>query len=286
MKIDIDTRWICLLGDPLRQSYAHHMMNFLFESNQENYFYRLVEVGNDHLKEVMDGMRYMNCAGLCITKPNKVKVLEYLDEIDESVSVMGASNTVVFKDGKYIGYNTDGEGFYRAIQKEVPVQGGHFVFFGLGGAGRACAKLMAERGAGRIVLLDIDAEAVSTTAKEINDRHPNVAVCLNSGDDTSLKEEIRKADLVANMTGLGMYKTADLSPLDPSLMKGSHALFFDATYNPAKTRFLLDAEACGCRIKNGLDMMLELSAVQYELLVGKPTSVEPLKEFAKNMLYM
>ena len=91
----------------------------------------------------MNGLRYMNFAGFAVTKPNKVKVLEYLDELDPLCQKMGSSNTVVkTPEGKLIGYNTDGVGFYTALTEEAGVKVDQCVFFcfGGGGAGRACRR--------------------------------------------------------------------------------------------------------------------------------------------------
>ena len=102
------------------------------------YFY--TEADNEHLKDIVNGIRYMNFAGFAVTKPNKVKVLEYLDELDPLCAKMGSSNTVVkTPEGKLIGYNTDGSGFYRSLLEEGKIKPEQCVFFcfGGGGAGRA-----------------------------------------------------------------------------------------------------------------------------------------------------
>ena len=118
MNINIDTKFITLLGDPLKQSFAARMQNAGYEAAGLNmqYFYTVVD--NEHLGDVVNGLRYMNFAGFAVTKPNKVKVLEYLDELDPLCRKMGASNTVVkTPEGKLVGYNTDGIGFLRSLQE-------------------------------------------------------------------------------------------------------------------------------------------------------------------------
>ena len=108
-KVDINTKMITLLGDPLKQSFAAQMQNCGYEAAGLNMIYFYTEVNNEHLADVVNGIRYMNFAGFAVTKPNKVKVLEYLDELDPLCEKMGASNTVVkTPEGKLVGYNTDG----------------------------------------------------------------------------------------------------------------------------------------------------------------------------------
>ena len=111
MKIDINTKMITLLGKPLGQSFAARMQNAGYEAAGLNMLYFYTEVDKDHLGDVVNGLRYMNFAGFAVTKPNKVRVLRYLDELDPLCKKMGASNTVVkTPEGKLIGYNTDGVG--------------------------------------------------------------------------------------------------------------------------------------------------------------------------------
>lgn len=117
-KVDINTKMITLLGDPLKQSFAAQMQNCGYEAAGLNMIYFYTEVNNEHLADVVNGIRYMNFAGFAVTKPNKVKVLEYLDELDPLCEKMGASNTVVkTPEGKLVGYNTDGIGFIRYMEE-------------------------------------------------------------------------------------------------------------------------------------------------------------------------
>ena len=95
MHIDIHTRFITLLGDPLAQSFAARMQNRGYEAAGLNLVYFYTITGQEHLGDIVNGLRYMPVAGFAVTKPNKVKVLEYLDELDPLCRKMGSSNTVV-----------------------------------------------------------------------------------------------------------------------------------------------------------------------------------------------
>ena len=140
MNVNIDTKFITLIGDPLRQSFAARMQNAGYEAAGLNMLYFYTEADNEHLGDIVKGLRYMNFAGFAVTKPNKIKVLEYLDELDPLCEKMGSSNTVVkTAEGKLVGYNTDGIGFYKSITEEGGIKADQCVFFcfGAGGAGRA-----------------------------------------------------------------------------------------------------------------------------------------------------
>ena len=128
------------------------MQNKGYEAAGLNMVYFYTETDNEHLGDIVNGLRYMNFAGFAVTKPNKVKVLEYLDELDPLCQKMGSSNTVVkTPEGKLIGYNTDGVGFYTALTEEAGVKADQCVFFcfGGGGAGRAMCSILLTTGLAR-----------------------------------------------------------------------------------------------------------------------------------------
>ena len=157
-KVDINTKMITLLGDPLKQSFAAQMQNCGYEAAGLNMIYFYTEVNNEHLADVVNGIRYMNFAGFAVTKPNKVKVLEYLDELDPLCEKMGASNTVVkTPEGKLVGYNTDGIGFIRSMERDgnVKIDENTYFCIGSGGAGRAMCSALAYYGAKKIYITRI-----------------------------------------------------------------------------------------------------------------------------------
>ncbi len=147
--ITVDTKLIGLLGKPLRQSFSPRMQNEAYQAAGLDYLYYPIEVENDHLGDVVNGLRYMNYCGFAVTKPNKIQVIQYLDELDPLAKKMGSVNTVVNTDGKLKGYNTDGEGFVRSLltQTNCCLNTSIFFCFGAGGAGRAMCSTLAYRGA-------------------------------------------------------------------------------------------------------------------------------------------
>lgn len=281
MHIDIHTRFITLLGDPLAQSFAARMQNRGYEAAGLNLVYFYTVTGNEHLGEIIQGLRHMPFAGFAVTKPNKVKVLEYLDELDPLCAKMGSSNTVVkLPDGRLKGYNTDGVGFYRALEEAgVPVSGKTFFCFGSGGAGRAICSALAYHGAGRILITDLVEESARSLTADINKNFAPVAEFVAYGDFSRVKE----ANAVINASGVGMGKTADRTPLPPEYIRPGQ-FYFDACYNPARTRFLENAEKAGCPVLNGLTMSLYQGTAQVELWSGKKAPVEAMGQELEKIL--
>ena len=171
MKVDINTKMITLLGTPLGQSFAARMQNAGYEAADLNMLYFYTETDQEHLGDIVNGIRHMNFAGFAVTKPNKVRVLRYLDELDPLCKKMGASNTVVkTAEGKLVGYNTDGIGFYTSLTEEggVDVKNSTFFCFGAGGAGRAMCSVLAYYGAKKIYITDFFEPCAQALVDDIN----------------------------------------------------------------------------------------------------------------------
>ena len=217
MHIDIHTRFITLLGDPLAQSFAARMQNRGYEAAGLDLVYFYTVTGPEHLGEIIQGLRHMPFAGFAVTKPNKVKVLEYLDELDPLCAKMGSSNTVVkLPDGRLKGYNTDGVGFSRALDEAgVSVKEKTFFCIGSGGAGRAICSALAYHGAGRILIADLAEESARSLAGDINQNFAPVAEAIPYGDFSRVQE----ANAVINASGVGMGKTIGQTPLPPEYIR-------------------------------------------------------------------
>ena len=185
MKVDINTKMITLIGTPLCQSFAARMQNAGYEAAGMNMLYFYTEADQEHLGEIVGGIRHMNFAGFAVTKPNKVQVLQYLDELDPLCEKMGASNTVVkTPEGKLVGYNTDGMGFYTSLKEEGGIRVDQSVFFcfGAGGAGRAMCSVLAYHGARKIYITDAFEPCAQSLVEDINKNFAPVAEFVPHGD--------------------------------------------------------------------------------------------------------
>lgn len=274
--IDINTKFITLIGTPLDQSFAARMQNRAYDVAGLNMRYFYTETDSAHLGEIINGIRYMpSFAGCAVTKPNKVNVLQYLDELDPLCAKMGACNTIVkTPDGRLVGYNTDGAGFYRSITEEggIDVSGESFFCFGSGGAGRAICSMLAYHGAKHIYITDIIPASGKSLVEDINTNFAPVAEFVEHGT----YEHLLDCGVVINASGIGMGASQGRSPMPEEYIR-SGRLYFDACYNPDKTQFLLNAEKLGGRVLNGLGMSLYQGVVQIELWTGKNAPVEAMR---------
>lgn len=282
MMIDYSTKLIALLGNPLSQTLSPQMQNAAYQAMGVNYAYIPVEVDEEGFAAVLNAIRYMNFAGFAITKPYKVSVMKYLDELDESARAIGSCNTVVIRDGRFIGYNTDGIGCVHSLreQAQLDVAGKTFFVYGAGGAGMAVCYELASHGASHIYIVDVN-DRCEALAKRINGCYSGVCTPIDINDKERIAGIQPDTDVVMNLTGLGMRPHEDRTPADPALFK-SRQFCYDAIYNaPDRSRFLLDAEKAGCRTLNGLGMLLYQAVEQIRLWTGLLAPVDVMQDVIK-----
>jgi len=276
--VTVDTKLISLLGYPLKQTFAPRMFNETFKKLNMDYFYFPIEVENDKLEAVVNGIRCMNYVGFNVTKPNKIKILEYLDELDGLAEKIGSVNVVVIKDGRLKGYNTDGIGFVQALLDEtgMNLSRNTFFIFGAGGASRALSATLADQAAKKLYIIDKIDQASKSLVDDINNK---IRVCAEfiAFDDAPVQELLQKSDVLVNASGIGMYPHLENTPVDKKLLF-KDLLVYDITYNPLKTRLLLDAEEVGCKTMNGIGMVINQGIKGFALMTGMPEPTEIMKD--------
>ena len=225
-----------LLGQHLGHSYSPPIHHELYD-----YEYKLYEKEPEELAAFLTGKDF---DGLNVTIPYKKAVIPYLDELSPTASTIGSVNTIVNRGGRLYGYNTDAFGFTWMIQKSgVETSGKKALVFGSGGAAVTICHVLKNLGAEPLVI----------------SRHGE-----NTYDDL---EKHRDAKLLVNSTPLGMYPDVGVSPCDLSLFDRLDGVF-DAVYNPARTAFLLQAEALGVPYANGFSMLVAQAKQSCEFFTG------------------
>lgn len=284
MEITVDTRLIGLLGTPIGHSISSRMHNDTFKALGLDYCYLPVEVGSEHLGDVVNGLKYLNFRGFGVTKPHKIDIMQYLDEIDELTGMMGSCNTVVNNNGFLKGYNTDGDGFVRSLlyESDIELKDTTVFCFGAGGTARACCFALAYRGVKKIYISSNSGVTSEALANEINSKIRPVAESARAADRESYLGKIARSDVLLNMTGLGMHQCPDETPIEKEALNPGQ-ICYDATYNPSRTRFLREAEAIGCRIINGLGMLINQGAMQFKLWTGEPEPYRIMEDVVRKM---
>lgn len=276
--VTVDTKLISLLGYPLKFTFSPQMFNETFKKLNMDYFYFPIEVENDKLEAVVNGIRCMNYAGFNVTKPLKIKILDYLDELDELAEKIGSVNVVAIRDGKLIGYNTDGIGFVQAIVDEtgMDLSRNTFFIFGAGGASMALSSTLAYQGAKKLYIIDKFDEASASLVKNINSKIRECAEFI-AFDNAPVQQLIQKSNVLVNASGMGMYPHLDNTPVDKKFLY-KDLFVCDIAYNPPKTRLLHDAEEVGCKIMNGIGMAINQGIKGFALMTGRPEPTEIMRD--------
>ncbi|MGB3211344.1 MAG: shikimate dehydrogenase [Desulforhopalus sp.] len=277
----VTTKLVILLGNPLGHSVSPPMHNRVFETLSMDYCYMPVEVNENNLATVFAGLIKMNVAGLNVTIPHKIRVMEYLDELDPLAATIGAVNTICVRNGKTIGYNTDGAGFIRSLEEEtgISTKGKRFLLLGCGGAARAIAMTLAFSGAGKISICNRTFAKAEALVSEINGKIGN---CAEVVEQTlhSQAEVLQHCDVLINTTSLGMHPREDILPIDESLLL-PHLIVADIVYNPLTTRLLQAAQRKGCKTVPGLGMLIYQGAAAFKLWTG----VDPVVSEMSDVVY-
>jgi 3-dehydroquinate dehydratase/shikimate dehydrogenase len=199
--------------------------------------------------------------GYSVTIPHKEAVIDLLDEVQPLATKIGAVNTIVRRDGALHGSNTDWSAAVAAIESGLPegvaLAGKVVLLLGAGGAARAIAFGLAERGC-QVVIANRTHERGLRLAEDVGCR------CVPLDDVATVPYNI-----LVNATSVGMHPRVDASPLDASLIL-PETLVFDSVYNPLDTRLLRDARDLGCRTVDGLAMFVNQAVEQFELWTALP----------------
>jgi shikimate dehydrogenase len=215
-----------------------------------------------------------NIRGALITMPHKVAVVGLLDEASRAVRVAGACNAVKrTAEGRLAGDMFDGEGFVRGVlRKGLVLAGARALVVGCGGVGSAIAASLAEAGAASITLFDVEADSAQSLAQRLRAHYPEVDVTTGSNDP-------RGVDLVVNATPLGM-NAGDPLPIDMSLLAPG-TFVGEVVMKTEMTAFLAQAQARGCRIQVGTDMLFEMIPPYLEFFGFPTTTPEQLRSVAR-----
>lgn len=263
-RITAATELCAIIGNPIRHSLSPAVHNAAFEHLGLDYVFMAFRV--EQLKEAVKGIAALGVKGVSVTIPHKVEVMGCLDEIEPVARRIGAVNTIVYRDGKLIGYNTDWSGAMKALEGKIELQGKTAVVLGAGGAARAIAFGLREKGA-EPVILNRTVSRAEVLASALRCR----------GGGIELIDRL-SFDLVINATSVGMSPHAENTPLDKAMLKD--VLVFDTVYNPLKTRLISEAEENGCPTVTGLEMFVNQAAMQFELWTGHKPPVDLMREAA------
>lgn len=230
-----------IIGEHLSHSLSPKIHMDLLESSNIDGTYDVIEIPQEDFAAAFTDLKGKGYNGLNVTIPYKEAVIPLLDELSPEAKYIGAVNTILFRDGKSIGYNTDYYGFKALInQNKVDIKGKEAVILGGGGAAKATIK----------VLLDMGIFDITIVSHSKQNFHSQYTISYEY-----FKESKQHYDVLINCTPVGMFPDIDAAPIAKDLINSP--IVIDLIYNPVKTLLLKYAEELGCKTINGEVMLAE-----------------------------
>jgi shikimate dehydrogenase len=252
----------------IEAAYAHHHIDARYLN---------CDVAPEALGDAVRGARAMGWVGFNCSMPHKVAVIKYLDDLGSSAALIGAVNCVVRRDHRYIGENTDGQGFLTSLRTIADPTGKAFVLFGAGGAARAIAVEAALAGATSIAIVNRDPKRGSELVALLNEKTPAKANLVGWDRAYRIPEA---TDIVVNATSIGLFPAVDgridldLDSLRPGLVVA------DVIANPPRTQLIRNAQARGCIVLDGLGMLVSQGVIGIRHWIG----IEPEAQVMRSKL--
>jgi len=264
LKIDGQTKLYGIIGDPVEHSLSPVIQNAAFEYFKLNCIYVAFHVKQAELKSAINGIRSLKIHGFNVTMPHKTSILPLIDEVEKTAAKIGAVNTVKNVNGRLIGYNTDGVGVLKALEKNgISLSGKKIVVLGAGGAGRAVSYALAPI-VGELVILNRTQLKAQTLANELCAESKATISYGQLNDESSLRHALRDVDVIINATSVGMHPCENETPIDRKLLN-AEVTVFDLIYSPLKTRLLKEAEALNAKTLNGLHLLVHQGAESFKI---------------------
>ena len=259
-------------GDPIDGNPTGVMEEAAFNALGLNYRYLTLLVKKENLEDAIKGAKAMSFKGLNLTMPHKIAVIPYLDGLTKAAEIIGAVNTIVVKDGLWIGENTDGKGFVSALFKSgVNLQGKTVTILGAGGAARAIAVECALAGVKKLNIINRTKSHGEDLSKLINEK-------------TNVKSEYipwipgidipSNTDIIIQATCIGLHPNVSEKPdinyesILPSMVA------CDVVFNPVEPLFLKEAQKRGAKTVSGIGMLVQQGALNFSLWTGQEAPVD------------
>ena len=276
------TRLGCLLGTPVSHSISPMMHNEAFRILGLDCVYLCFDTKNADLKTMVQTLKEMNVYGFNLTMPDKERILPYLDELSPAARMIGAVNTVKNEDGRLIGHNTDGIGYMQSVKDTgYDATTGPMTLLGAGGAASSIAIQAALDGVPVLHIVNRRGRSWDNAlrlADLINENTSCKADVTDMAEGEAVKACIKDSFLLTNATSIGMTPNTDASPVQDTSCFHPDLLVSDIIYNPRRTKLLLEAQDAGCRISNGMYMLLYQGAAAFQIWTGKEMPVEEIRQ--------
>lgn len=295
MEISGYTKMAAVVARPIQHSLSPFIHNAAFQKTKTDAVYLAWEVSDEDLPAMINNVKKLNMLGLNLSMPFKQAAMPYLDDLTQEAKLIGAINTVAYKEGKLIGHNTDGAGFFKALeQHDFSIANQSIVILGGGGAAIAIMAQASLLGASKITVFarrspsfepleERIAQLSALTGKKIDlFELPSVDRDTQDPAVVHFQEAVSQTNLLVNATSVGMDGVS--LPLTNKIKLNRKTIVVDVIYKVMETPFLEWAAAQGNQTYNGLGMLLYQAAESFKLWTGKTMPCEEIKNELKKKL--
>ncbi|GAB2027581.1 shikimate dehydrogenase [Lactovum odontotermitis] len=287
-QIDGQTRMAAVIGNPMKHSLSPIIHNLAFDESNINAVYLAWEVAERNLVQVLHNIRTLDMLGVNLSMPYKQLAMWYPEELSDSARLIGAINTIVNRNGKLTGYNTDGTGFFQSLDAKRDFQPQEKVISVIGGGGAALAIIVeaAQLKAREIQVFARRSKSYAPLEKKLTtvaDLTRSSIQLFDLNQPEILQQAVNSSELLVNASSVGM--DGKSSPVSANLELPKDLLVTDVIYKSLKTPFLQWAEAQGARTENGLGMLIYQAAESFKLWTGKQMPVENIEKELMHKLY-
>jgi shikimate dehydrogenase len=265
------TKRVVLIGHPVAHSLSGAMQQAAFDDQGIDAAYELWDRAPIALADAITEIRGDDFLGANVTIPHKERVVPLVDRLTEEAQATGAVNTITREAKRLVGHNTDVPGFKVALDKLVGRQKmpRNAIVLGAGGGSRAVVYGLIREGFQRIVVFNRHLHRAEALVKHFGRSAAHMELRAMPWHESIIESELAKSKLLVNATSIGL--TSDVSPIGAEMLL-PELLVLDLIY--AKTRLLRDAEAAGCTVADGEQMLLHQGAAAFTLWTGNPAPVE------------
>ena len=274
MNIKGSTNIVGLIGHPVEHSFSPPMHNAAFKSLGLDYAYVAFDVNPNDLKSAIEGADALNIKGFNVTIPHKIEVMQHLDELDEVARLIGAVNTIDFKNLK--GYNTDGIGAVRAIEEVTSIKSKNVIVAGAGGASRAISFYLAKFGADSLTILNRNVGKAQDLASDV--LASDLIGDVKSDSISEINGYLSNGDILVDTTPLGMDPHIDDEPIAKADAMHENLVVFDAVYNPNETVLIKEAVKASAKPVYGIKMLLYQGAESFKIWTGRDAPIDVMQD--------
>ncbi len=266
------TKTFAVIGDPIDHSLSPNMHNAAFKELDMDCTYLAYRVPKDELVEGIESLKKIQIAGFNVTIPHKVKIMKYLDKVDEDCSLIGAANTVSNNDGELKGYNTDMEGFLDPLKKrELQIKDSTVLLLGAGGAARAVVAGFAKEGAKKITI----ANRTMENANNLSLFAHKIGIDANAIALDQVGDSASNYNFIVNATSIGLKN--EPSPISTETIN-QDSVVYDIVYMPMNTELIKKSKEKGATIIYGYEMLLGQAIRAFEIWLGREAPYNAMKK--------